>query len=129
MNKLAIFTAAVLSAAIAAALPAQAQTSQESVLVAQSDIGEIIEYYTNLGRAKNLARQAAESTNGGLGEYRAEEAMHGPVGESPYVDNGDGTVTFTIQGRRPESSVYTIETVVTVNMTTWDVVVDSNTGS
>ena len=68
-----------------------------------------------LNRAKNLARQAAETANGGLGKYRAEAAMHGASKESPFVDNGDGTWTFTFQGYRPGSSVYTVETVVTVS--------------
>ncbi|MCC3438764.1 MAG: hypothetical protein EAZ39_09325 [Oscillatoriales cyanobacterium] len=68
-----------------------------------------------LNRAKNLARQAAENTNGGLGEYRAEASMHGASAESPFVDNGDGTWTFTFQGYKPGSSVYTVETVVTVS--------------
>jgi hypothetical protein len=68
-----------------------------------------------LNRAKNLARQAAETANGGLGKYRAEASMHGASKESPFVDNGDGTWTFTFQGYRPGSSVYTVETVVTVS--------------
>lgn len=68
-----------------------------------------------LNRAKNLARQAAETANGGLGKYRAEASMHGASKESPFVENGDGTWTFTFQGYRPGSSVYTVETVVTVS--------------
>ncbi len=68
-----------------------------------------------LNRAKNLARQAAENANGGLGEYRAEASMHGASAESPFVDNGDGNWTFTFQGHKPGASVYTVETVVTVS--------------
>jgi hypothetical protein len=68
-----------------------------------------------LNRAKNLARQAAETANGGLGKYRAEASMHGASKESPFVDNGDGTWTFTFQGYKPGTSIYTVETVVTVS--------------
>lgn len=68
-----------------------------------------------LNRAKNLARQAAENANGGLGQYRAEASMHGASAESPFVENGDGNWTFTFQGYKPGSSVYTVETVVTVS--------------
>lgn len=68
----------------------------------------------SLNRAQNLARQAAESANGGLGNYRAEASMYGPASLSPYVVNSDGTITFTIKGRRPNTSEFTVETVVTV---------------
>ncbi len=76
-------------------------------------------------RAKNLARQAAERINGGLGAYRAEPAMHGPVTDAPYVDNGDGTWTFTFQGGLPGAAAYTVESVVTVS-TTGDITIDYN---
>ncbi len=83
----------------------------------QSQVNEITVISNNieLNRAKNLARQAAENANGGLGEYRAEAAMHGASAQSPFVDNGDGTWTFTFQGHKPGASVYTVETVVTVS--------------
>ncbi|URR34824.1 hypothetical protein NBE99_09240 [Thermosynechococcus sp. HN-54] len=71
-----------------------------------------------LVRARNYARQAAERVNGGLTRYRAEQSMHGPVREAPYVRNADGSYTFRILGYRvrngvPES-MPSIETVATV---------------
>lgn len=84
---------------------------------AQGEFDEITVVSNNieLNRAKNLARQAAEVANGGLGEYRAEPSMHGVSSEAPFVDNGDGTWTFSFKGSRPGSSVYRIESVVTVS--------------
>ena len=67
-----------------------------------------------LNQAKNLARQAAEKENGGLGKYRAEASMHGDANESSYKLNEDGSYTFTFKGRRPESLDFTYESVVTV---------------
>ncbi|MEG4853091.1 hypothetical protein QUB10_19660 [Microcoleus sp. B5-D4] len=81
----------------------------------QTDGVRVINNNIELNRAKNLARQAAEIANGGLGNYRAEASMHGTSKESPFVDNGDGTWTFTFKGNKPGSSVYTVETVVTVS--------------
>ncbi|AFZ08446.1 hypothetical protein Osc7112_4118 [Oscillatoria nigro-viridis PCC 7112] len=81
----------------------------------QTDGVTVINNNIQLNRAKNLARQAAEVANGGLGNYRAEASMHGTSKESPFVDNGDGTWTFTFKGYKPGSSVYTVETVVTVS--------------
>lgn len=80
----------------------------------------------DLNRAKNLARQAGVAANGGLGRYRPEDSMHGPATEAPFVDNGDGTWTFTFKGRRPESNTYTIETAVTVSKDGKQVNVDYN---
>jgi len=83
----------------------------------QSQLTDITVISNNieLNRAKNLARQAAENANGGLGQYRAEASMHGASAESPFVDNGDDTWTFTFRGHKPGASVYTVETVVTVS--------------
>lgn len=83
--------------------------------VYEADSVTVINTSIPLNRAKNLARQVAENTNGGLGKYRAEASMHGPSKESPFVENADGTWTFTFQGYKPGSSVYTVETVVTVS--------------
>ncbi|NQE32866.1 hypothetical protein [Microcoleus asticus] len=81
----------------------------------ETDGVTVINNNIELNRAKNLARQAAEIANGGLGNYRAEASMHGTSEESPFVDNGDGSWTFTFQGYKPGTSVYTVETVVTVS--------------
>lgn len=83
-------------------------------------------YYIDLNRAKNLARQAAERINGGLGQYRAEAAMHGPVQDSPYTENRDNTVTFTFKGRPPGATMFTVETSVTVNQNNGTVTVNYN---
>ncbi|MCU0541948.1 MAG: hypothetical protein MUE44_07110 [Oscillatoriaceae cyanobacterium Prado104] len=84
-----------------------AQSRQDDITIISNNI--------ELNRAKNLARQAAEKINGGLGNYRAEASMHGTSAESPFVDNGNGSWTFTFKGYRPGSSVYFVETVVTVS--------------
>ena len=81
---------------------------------------------SSLSRAKNYARQVAEKINGGLQVYRAEAMMHGPVEETHYVENSDGTVTFTFYGGRPGFTTPTVESVVTVNMTTGETHVDYN---
>lgn len=67
----------------------------------------------DLNRAKNLARQAAESANGGIRVYRAEDSMHGPASRCPYVENNDSW-TFTFLGGRPGITTKTIQSVVTV---------------
>ncbi|MEY2979390.1 MAG: purine nucleoside permease [Prochlorotrichaceae cyanobacterium] len=79
-----------------------------------------------LNRAKNYARQAIEDLNGGLGLYQAEDVMHGPSEGAPYLDNGDGTWTFVFFGGAPGWTTPTIESEVTVNQSTGEVVVDYN---
>lgn len=81
---------------------------------------------TALGRARNLARQAAEAANGGLEVYRADASMHGRVSDAPCVDNGDGSWTFTVKGGEPGFTTPSKETVVTVNSNGWTVKVDYN---
>jgi purine nucleoside permease len=101
------------------ALPSQNLYSQRNVTIIRTNSAA-------LNRAKNLARQAAVEANGGLSQYRPEDAMHGPADQAPYVDNGDGTWTFTIRGRRPNSQAFTMETVVTVSQDGKEVTVDYN---
>jgi hypothetical protein len=79
----------------------------------------------DLNRAKNLARQAAESANGGIRIYRAEASMHGPAKLCPYVDNGSFW-TFTFLGGRPGVTTMTIESVVKVYKSSSRVVVAYN---
>lgn len=88
-----------------------------SMAVAQATNPEPVNI-AELVRARNYARQAAERANGGLTRYRAEQSMHGPVRQAPYVRNADGSYTFRILGYRvrngvPES-MPSIETVATV---------------
>ena len=68
-----------------------------------------------LTRAKNLARQAAISQNGGLGLYRPEASMYGPALQSPFTRNADGSVTFRIRGGAPGAPQLTQETEVLVS--------------
>lgn len=79
------------------------------------DITDLSEVSIDLNQAKNIARQTAEETNGGLGNYRSEGSMHGNPNDTPYVENADGSYTFTFKGRRPESLDFTYESQVKVS--------------
>lgn len=79
------------------------------------DITDISEVSIDLNQAKNIARQTAEEANGGLGNYRAESAMHNNPNEAPFVENADGSYTFTFKGRRPESLDFTYESQIKVS--------------
>ncbi|MBF2028484.1 MAG: hypothetical protein IGS48_17250 [Oscillatoriales cyanobacterium C42_A2020_001] len=109
-------------------VPASAQTSTDLSECATKAIesDNAAAQITALGRARNLARQAAEAANGGLGVYRADASMHGRVSDAPCVDNGDGSWTFTVKGGEPGFTTPTKETVVTVNSNGWTVKVDYN---
>lgn len=79
-----------------------------------------------LNRAKNYAREAAEKVNGGLSKYRAESLMYGPADEAPYVDNGNGTWTFTFYGHKPGTTTPSVKSIVTVAKNGSKVTVDYN---
>jgi len=70
-----------------------------------------------LERAENLARQAAETANGGIEHYRAENSMYGPAEQSPHKYDGHGTWTFDFTGHAPGSDTPSVESVVTVSQT------------
>lgn len=107
------------------AVNAQAKPMSECASKAISS-GNAVANINALGRAKNLARQAAEAANGGLINYRADASMHGTVSDAPCVDNGNGTWTFTVKGGAPGFTTPTQETVVTVDANTGVTKIDSN---
>lgn len=121
MNRRVVSGLLVLACLAIAASPAHALSHPQTTGVAATK--QDMTYSTDLNRAKNLARQAAETENGGVIVYSAEPSMHGPASESPYVDNGDGSWTFTFRGGTPGSEIYDIETVVMVDRATWTVTV------
>lgn len=120
--------ASILTILLFASMPAPAQTQSINACVTQASTGgDVTAKLTALSRAKNLARQAAEAANGGLEQYRAEDSMYGPIGQTPCTDNGNGSWTFTFKGSAPGSATPSFESVVTVDSQTWNVTVDRNT--
>lgn len=111
----ALASVTTLTALTLSSFPLHAQTpsTTESTTTTERKVDAAV--LLDLNRAKNVARQAAERANGGLGYYRSELSMHGPASQSPYVDNGNGSWTFTFKGRRPDSDNFTIESAVTVH--------------
>jgi hypothetical protein len=105
---------------------ALAQPTPEPSACAVNAIAAGADTIVALGRAKHLARQAAESANGGLEVYHADASMHGPVSLAPCVDNGSGSWTFTVRGGAPGFTTPTQDTVVTVDRNGWIVKVDYN---
>jgi hypothetical protein len=107
-------------------LPALAQDGSQTTEQTQTTTTTVYRISSaDLNRAKNYARQAAEERNGGIQRYRAEDAMHGPVSQTRYVENGNGTVTFTFYGGTPNARP-TIESVVTVAINGWKTHIDYN---
>ncbi|MGA7935400.1 MAG: hypothetical protein WCA35_17755 [Kovacikia sp.] len=129
MNKLFLFSLALIAIGVSG-LPVVAQVVAQSSnqTTEQTETTSVVTYrntLVNLNRAKNYARQAAEERNGGLRYYRAEALMHGPVEQTRFVENGDGTVTFTFYGGAPAATP-TIESVVTVSIKGWRTTVNYN---
>lgn len=91
-----------------AQLPILAQSSTTSTY--ETRVKEI----EALSRAKNLARQAAETANGGLSKYRAESSMHRSAAQSPFVDRGDHWI-FTFKGNVPGATTPSIESEIRVD--------------
>ncbi|MBE9042387.1 hypothetical protein IQ235_16560 [Oscillatoriales cyanobacterium LEGE 11467] len=114
-TQLAIATLTLLSPLFLGAGSVFAQTEIESTESIESSEVWIVSDAIELNRAKNYARQAAARFNGGLENYRAEPAMHGPSSEAPFIINEDGSWTFTFLGGRPGSDVFSVETAVTVS--------------
>jgi hypothetical protein len=81
----------------------------------------------DLVKARNFARQTIEQRNGGLNHYRADISMHGPINKAPFVENEDGTITFTFLGGAPGYQVATRESIVTVDpKNNWYIYVNYN---
>lgn len=123
------YSLSLIALVLMVAAPVLAQAADSGLTSAQrreARIRGLIQEATNLNRAKNLARMAAERANGGLEVYRADSSMHGPSEESPYVKNADGTYTFTFTGGRPGYTTPTVESVVTVNLETQSITMDYN---
>ncbi len=116
-----------VSAVIPVSVHAQTPGTDRSECAQKAiDSSNAAEQINALGRAKNLARQAAEAANGGLANYRADASMHGPISIAPCVANGDGTWTFTVKGGKPGFTTPTQETVVKVDGSTWKTTIVSN---
>jgi hypothetical protein len=116
----------VLFGAIAP-LTAEAQLPLSEVSACSANaIATGAEKIVALSRARHLARQAAETANGGLEFYQADASMHGRVSDAPCMDNGNGSWTFTVKGGTPGFTTPTQETIVTVDGNTWNIMIDYN---
>ncbi len=116
MNTLVMLSALTVQPFVPIALPVTATEFTQAPIVMNQLTAQLTTI--DLNRAKNYARQAIETLNGGLGLYHAEDAMHGPAEDSPYQENEDGTWTFIFLGGAPGWTTPTVESEVTVNQTT-----------
>lgn len=124
-----VVTLSVVSSALTLGTsPTIAQSPSESSNCAVNAIASDnpVAQITALGRARNVARQAAEAANGGLEVYRTDARMHGTISDAPCVDNGNGSWTFTVRGGAPGFATPTRETVVTIDSASWNVRIDYN---
>jgi len=102
------------------------ETTRRSALkLADGNVVEIGEAYS-LNRAKNLARMAAEKTNGGLSQYRSQGFMHGPTIEIPAYAlrvNNPNSVAFIFLGGPPGTDLAAVESEVLVSreLENWDI--------
>ena len=96
----------------ASGLPTTAQAAPPALPSTNAKSSSSDVYFIN--RAKNLARQAAISANGGLGQYRPDPVMYGPAVQTDYARNADGSITFKFTGGLPGASAPSIETVAKV---------------
>jgi hypothetical protein len=94
-------------------LPLMAQTSKPAPTKSAPNSGPSSDVYF-INRAKNLARQAAISANGGLEKYRPDPRMYGPAIQTDYVRNKDNSITFKFLGSAPGASTPSFETVARV---------------
>ena len=124
MKKFTLALVALISAGFTSNLPVNALPLHNN-LISQNPEDSVTLQKSKLGRAQNLARQAAEEANGGLNNYRAESSMYGDPQEAPFVDNGNGSWTFTFKGGQPNNDP-TIETAVTVSNDFSSIIVDYN---
>lgn len=107
---IALLTISVVLAASSLSLQAQTNNTGPSEISAPKPTTDV--YFIN--RAKNLARQAAIKANGGLERYRPDPVMYGPAVQTSYVNNSNGSITFTFKGSTPGATAPSIETVATV---------------
>jgi hypothetical protein len=107
---IALLTMSVVLAVSSLPLQAQTNNTGPSEIAAPKPKPDV--YFIN--RAKNLARQAATKANGGLERYRPDPVMYGPAVQTSYVNNSNGSITFTFKGSIPGAAAPSIETVATV---------------
>jgi hypothetical protein len=107
---IALLTMSVVLAGTIVPLQAQNNNTGPSEVSAPKPVIDV--YFIN--RAKNLARQAAIKANGGLERYRPDPVMYGPAVQTSYVNNSNGSITFTFKGSTPGGATPSFETVATV---------------